>query len=178
LEGVEPLMRHYQDEQAIYQMTASHFEQGHTEGFVTVLIPHGKDQAPADLVSRVRFVETVPARTGMGVTIDAGGRTITVGVKNDLRMDIARDWRRPRYTYEKGKIAYGALETDGDLAFTVQEKDELSYTIVNMTRAQWAGRQIFQNGQSYHGLPFDASEDTSGIDKVRYWRDRVKIDAR
>ena len=178
-EGVEPLKRHAQDEQTIYQMTASHFEQTHTEGLVTVLVPHGRDQAPTDLVSRVRFIETVPARVGMGVRIDAGGgRVITVGVKNDLRMDIARDWRRPRYLYEKGKIAYGPLETDGDLVFAARERDELSYTIVNMTRAEWDGRQIFQNGQSYHGLPFDGTSETSGVDKVRYWRDKVKIDTR
>lgn len=178
LEGVEPLKRHSQDEQTIYQMTASHFEPTHTAGFVTVLIPHGKDQSPATLIDRVRAVETVPALSGMGVRIEAGGRVITVGVKNDLRMDIARDWRRPRYLYENGKIAYGALETDGDLVFASEAKGELSYTIVNMTRAQRGEQVLFQNGQSFHGLPFDASTDTSGVDKVRYWRDTVKIDPR
>jgi hypothetical protein len=30
----------------------------------------------------------------------------------------------------------------------------------------------------FHGLPFDACDDTSGVDKVRYWRDKVKIDTR
>jgi hypothetical protein len=174
-EGIQPQKRHYQDEQTIYQMTASHFEPTNTVGFVTVLIPHGKDQAPAALASRVTFVETVPERTGMAVRIDVGGRIITVGVKHDLRMDIARDWRRPRYVFEKGKIAYGQLQTDGDLVFTSEAKGELSYAIVNMTRAEWGGQAIFQNGQSFHGLPFDASTDTSGVDKVRYWRDTVRI---
>ena len=178
LEGIEPVKRHYQDEQTIYQMTASHFEPTHTEGFVTVLVPHGKDQSPSTLVDRLRFIETVPARTGMAVRIEAGGRVITVGVKNDLRMDIARDWRRPRYVYEKGKIAYGSLETDGDLVFASENKGELSYTIVNMTRAQRGEQVLFQNGQSFHGLPFDASTDTGGVDKVRYWRDTVRIDTR
>jgi hypothetical protein len=178
IEGVEPLKRHYQDEQTIYQMTASHFEPTHTAGFVTVLIPHGKDQSPASLADRVHFVETIPERTGMAVTVEAGNRVITIGAKNDLRMDIARDNRRPRYVYEKGKIAYGALETDGDLVFASEEKGELSFTIVNMTRAQRGGQVLFQNGQSFHGLPFDASNDTGGVDKVRYWRDKVKIDAR
>jgi hypothetical protein len=177
-EGVEPLKRHFQDEQTIYQMTASHFEPTHTAGFVTVLIPHGKDQTPSALAERVRFVESVPARAGMGVTIQAAGRVITVGVKNDLRMDMARDWRRPRYLYENGKIAYGTLETDGDLVFTSEGGGELSYTIVNMTRAQRGGQVLFQSGQTYHGLPFDASTDMTGFDKVRYWRDTVRIDTR
>ncbi len=48
LEGVEPLKRNYQDELTIHQTTAHHFEQGHTEGFVTVLVPHAKDVDPAD----------------------------------------------------------------------------------------------------------------------------------
>jgi hypothetical protein len=174
-DGVQAQKRHYQDEQTIYQMTASHFEPTNTAGFVTVLVPHGKEQAPGALAGRVKFVETVPARTGMAVRIEAGGRVITVGVKNDLRMDIARDWRRPRYVYEKGKIAYGQLETDGDLVFASEEEGELAYTIVNMTRAMWGGQVIFQNGMSFHGLPFDASADPSGVDKVRYRRDRVKI---
>ncbi len=178
LEGVEPIRRHSQDELMIYQMTASHFEPTHTAGFVTVLIPHGKDQPPATLVDRVRFVETVPAGAGMAVRIEAGGRVIIVGVKDDLRMDIARDFRRPRYVYEKGKIAYGAVETDGDLLFTSEDKGELSYTIVNMTRAQRGEQVLFQQGQSFHGLPFDASTDTGGVDKVRYWRDKVRIETR
>jgi len=178
LENVEPIKRHNQDEQMIYQMTAGHFEPTHTAGFVTVLTPHGKDQSPQTLVDRVRFVETAPASAGMAVRIEAGGRVITVGVKNDLRMDIARDYRRPRYIYEKGKIAYGALETDGDLVFASEEKGELSYTIVNMTRAQRGEQVLFQQGQSFHGLPFDASNDVGGFDKVRYWRDKVRIETR
>ena len=114
----------------------------------------------------------------MAVRIETGGRVITVGVKDDLRMDIARDFRRPRYVYEKGKIAYGPVETDGDLLFTSEDKGELSYAIVNMTRAQRGGQVLFQQGPSFHGLPFDASNDTSGVDKVRYWRDKVRIETR
>jgi hypothetical protein len=178
LEGVEQTKRHSQDEHTIYQMTANHFEPTHTAAFVTVLIPHAKDQLPASLAERVHLIETIPAGSGVAVVIDAGGREITVGVKNDLRMDITRDFRRPRYTYEKGKIAYGAVETDGDLLFTSEEKAELSYTIVNMTRAQRGAQVLYQQGPSFHGLPFDASNDTSGFDKVRYWRDKVRIDTR
>jgi len=111
----------------------------------------------------------------MAVRIQAGTRAITVGVKNDLRMDIARDHRRPRYLYEKGKIRYGTLETDGDLVFASEDRGELSYAIVNMTRAEWGDREIFQNGVSFHGLPFDGRADPSGVDKVRYRRDTVRI---
>ena len=90
-------------------------------------------------------------------------------------MDIARDYRRPRYIYGKGRIAYGPLATDGDFVFTSQDGTALSYTIVNMTRAEHGGQVLFQSGQSFHGLQFDGTSDPAGIDKVRYWRDTVKV---
>jgi len=175
-DGVEPQKRHFQDEQTIHQMVARHFEPTETEGFVTVLIPHAKDVSAADLVRRVAFVETSPERAGLAVRIDAGDRQLTVGVKQNLRQDISRDHRRPRYVFEKGRIAYGALQTDGDILFASQSRGELTYAIVNMTRAEHAGQVLFQNGASFHGLPFDASPETGGVDKVRYWRDTVKVD--
>ena len=175
LEGVEPQTRHYQGESTIYQAAARHFEQTNTEGFVTVLVPHDAKEDPAALASRIHLVETVPARTGLAVTIQAGDRRITVGAKQDLRQDITWDFRRPRYTFEKGRIAYGPFETDGDFVFTVERGDELSYTSVNMTRAVFGDQVLFQNGTSYHGLQFDGTSDPGGIDKVRYWRDTVKV---
>jgi hypothetical protein len=178
MEGVEPIKRHCQDEHTIYQATAQHFELGETEAFVTVLAPHGKDQSPADLAGRIRLLETAPARAGAAITFESGGHTTLVGLKNDLRMDMGRDWRRPRYLFEKGRIAYGDLETDGDLVFAVEDGRELAYTIVNMTRVDHAGKTVFQNGQSFYGLAFDGSADASGVGKVRYWRDAVRTDGR
>jgi hypothetical protein len=177
LEGVEPLKRHYQDEQTVYQAAARHFELTDTEGFVTVLVPHDKDVAPAELARRVTLVETGPERAGLAVQIQAGTRRILVGVKQDLRRDISRDYRRPRYTFEAGRIAYGPLLTDGDLAVVTEDGGQLTCTVVNTTRAQWGRQVLFQNGMSFHGLPFDASTETGGVDKVRWWRDTVKIDA-
>ncbi len=68
--------------------------------------------------------------------------------------------------------------TDGDFVFTSQDGDALSYTIVNMTRAQYGEQVLFQSGQSFHGLQFDGTSDPGGIDKVRYWRDTVKVPPR
>jgi hypothetical protein len=175
IEGVEPLKRHGQDEQTVYQAVGRHFEPAQTEGFVTVLIPHGRDSAPADLARSISLVETAPASAGLAVRIAAGDRVITIGVKQDLRRDIARDHRRPRYLYENGKVGYGQYETDGDLAFVSEQGATLTYSIVNMTRAQRGGQVLFQNGVSFHGLPFDGTGDTAGVDKVRYWRDTVRI---
>jgi hypothetical protein len=176
LEGVEPIKRHYQDELTIYQTTAQHFELGESEAFVTVLVPHAKLQPPEEILGRIHLLETNPVRAGVAVTIESGGRITTIGLKNNLRMDMARDYRRPRYLYEQGRIAYGALETDGDFVFTTEDGRALTYTIVNMTRAERKGQVLFQGGQSFFGLAFDGSADAAGVGKVRYWRDTVKID--
>jgi hypothetical protein len=88
---------------------------------------------------------------------------------------MARDHRRPRYLYERGRVRYGQIETDGDLMVTREAGGELAYTIVNMTRAERGAQLLYQVGSSFHGLPFDNSEDTQGYAKVRYWRDRVRI---
>ena len=136
-----------------------------------------KGAEPATLAARVRLVDTAPERAGLAVTIEVDGRRITVAAKQDLRMDIARDDRRPRYTFEKGRIAYGPLVTDGDFLFASQAGEALAYTIVNMTRAQYGEQVLFQSGQSYHGLQFDGTSDPAGIDKVRYWRDEVRVKA-
>lgn len=175
IEGVTPQKRHYQDELTIHQATGRHFEPTHTEGFITVLVPHAREADPQALAARIRLVEAAPAGAGLGVAIETGTRRITVGAKQDLRLDIARDYRRPRYLFEKGRVAYGPLVTDGDFVFASEERGEIAYAIVNMTRAQFGEQVLFQNGQSFHGLPFDAAADPAGIDKVRYWRDTVKV---
>jgi len=178
IEGVTPQKRHYQDELTIHQATGQHFELGHTAGFVTVLIPHGKNADPKALAARVKFVESAPEGAGLAVEIEAGSRHITVAAKQDLRRDIARDYRRPRYLFEKGRVGYGPLVTDGDFVFASEDAGALSYAIVNMTRAQHGERVLFQNGQSFHGLPFDGVADPAGFDKVRYWRDTVQVQPR
>ena len=65
-----------------------------------------------------------PSARGWRSRSRPASRRITVAAKQDLRMDIARDYRRPRYTFEKGRIAYGPLGTDGDFVFTSQEGDD------------------------------------------------------
>ncbi|MEW5899837.1 MAG: hypothetical protein AB1715_00055 [Acidobacteriota bacterium] len=182
LEGIEPLKRHYQDEFCIHQTTAQHFELGETVGFVTVLIPHSQDAPFLDWPSRLGLLSSRPVRAGLGVRVEAEGRTLFVAVKNDLRRDIARDWRRPRYTYEAGKIGWGEFESDGDFLFAVLEGKEgapagakLRYTIVNLTKALYRGRILAEAKPSVFGLAFDASPDGPGVGKLRYWRDEVEI---
>jgi hypothetical protein len=176
LEGTEPEKRHYQDEIVIHQTTAQHFELGETVGFMTILIPHPKDEPPTQWQNKIRAIQTKPDRAGLGVEIDSGDGMAIIGVKNDLRMDMARDWRRPRYTYEAGKIGYDDFETNGDFLFASIKETKLSYTIINLTKAYFKDKSLFEAKSSYYGLAYDASPDKGGLGKLRYWKDEVDID--
>ncbi len=175
LEGVEPLRRHAQDEQVIHQTAAQHFELGETVGLITVLIPHPAAERPEGWVERIHLLPVENPRAGMGIRIETGSRTLYVGVKNDLRMDIIRDWRRPRYTYEAGKVAFGEFETNGDFLFAAIRGDRLDYTIVNLTKAVFRNHPLVDVKEAFFGLAFDASPDQGGKGKLRYWRDSLTL---
>lgn len=177
LEGVESEKRHYQDEFVIHQTTAQHFEMGETVGFITVLIPHPSDLSPKDIKSSISLLQVQPERAGLGVQISVAEKLYTTAIKNDLRRDMIRDFRRPRYTYEAGRINMGNFETNGDFLFASQEENTLAYTIVNLTKAVYKNRTLFEAKPSVFGLAFDASEDKSGVGKLRYWRGSVRLNS-
>ncbi|MGZ5495810.1 MAG: hypothetical protein ACXWFO_03570, partial [Candidatus Aminicenantales bacterium] len=174
MEGVEPEKRHYQDEWLIHQSWAQHFELGETCAFVTVLVPHGAGEDVQSWLGRVS-VAAEPARGAAGVVIKDGDREIVVGVKNDLRQDMSRDYRRPRYTYDSGRIVVGGLETDGDLIYASARGGALDYTIVNLTKALYRGTMLVEAAEGQYGLGYDAKPDRGGIGKMRYWRDKATI---
>jgi hypothetical protein len=173
LEGIEPQKRHYQDEWTIYQVAAQHFEPGDTVGLVTVLVPHDAEASPTEIVSGISLLTVEPSGHGLGVQIRRGEETMVVGVKGDLRLDMCRDFRRPRYTYEAGKTLFGNIETNADFVFAQKKGNRLNYTIVNFTKAFYKGESLYEAKSGYFGLAFDGSPDTQGVGKVRYWRDQA-----
>jgi hypothetical protein len=175
LEGTQPEKRHYQDEILIHQTTAQHFELGETVGLLTMLIPHPSDEAPQSWLDRIRPLNVQPLRSGLGISIRMEEKKIIIGAKCNLRMDISRDWRRPRYTYEAGKIKFGEFETNGDLIFASISGTKLNYTIINLTKALFRDNLLFEAKPSFFGLAFDASPDKGEKGKLRYWRDEIII---
>ncbi|MDZ7373799.1 MAG: hypothetical protein ONB23_07485 [candidate division KSB1 bacterium] len=173
IEGVEPERRYYQDELALYQVASQHFELGENVVLATVLIPHPRDQKPEELAKRVRLAEGEPAGRSVGVELLDGPRTILVVAKRDLRSHVVRDYRRPRYTYESGRMRVGAWECDGDLLYAETTPETLRYTAVNVTAVKYGSETLFQQKPSRYGLAFDGSPDSSGVGKVRYWCDTV-----
>jgi hypothetical protein len=174
IEGVEPQKRHYQDEQTIHQTRGQHFELGETSGFVTVLIPHAAAADPAPLAAAVKLLPVAENRGGLAVEVEAGGRRYVVGAKADLRRDMARDNKRPKYTYEAGKLTFGGFETNGDFLFAAWGEAGMAYTIVNLTKALFNGRLLVENKPWLSGLAYDGSPDSPERGKLRYWRDVVK----
>lgn len=182
LEGVEPIKRYHQDELAIHQTTAQHFELGETTGFITVLIPVPENAPHLDWIDPIKWVPVEPAQAGLAVSVERSGKKVMIAAKSDLRMDITRDWRRPRYTYEAGRIRCGEFETNGDLLVATLEESQtgpgglkLKYTVVNLTMALFRHQILVEAKPSLFGLAFDASPDGAGIGKLRYWRDDVKV---
>ena len=175
LEGVEPERRHYQDEWLIHQSWAQHFELGQTCTLVTVLAPHGAAEDPKVWLGRVSAAPSGPAGGAAGVVIASGGREIVVGVKADLRRDISRDYRRPRYTYDAGRIEVAGLETDGDVLVAAIGGGKMAYTVVNLTKALYRGRTLVEAAEGQYGLGFDGRPDRGGIGKMRYWRDTAPL---
>jgi hypothetical protein len=165
--------RNYQQEKLIAEFSGQYYELGQHTGFVTVLVPHGSAEDPADWLERIEYIEPDHADDGMSVRLNLGdGEMIQVGVKSDLRMDIVRDYRRPKYTYESGKIKYDAVETNADFFFAHVSGNEIGYTAVNTTRIDFNGKTLFRAKPNYFYLAFDGSRDVEGVGKVRYWRER------
>jgi hypothetical protein len=173
LEGVEPLRRHSQDEFLIHQTAARHFEPGQTETLIALLIPHPASESPASVLGRVQVALAETRPEAAGVKLRVGGRELTVALKTDLRRDMVREDRRPRYTYEAGRIRFGEFETNGDFVFGRVESSTLSYTVVNLTRALYDGRVLVEAPPSNFGLAFDGGPDGPGTGKLRYWRGRA-----
>ena len=173
--GAELLPRHFQEEWAIHQSTAQHFELGETAVMVTLLIPHGQEQPPEDWLDKVELIPFLKERTGLGLKIKTGDKDILIGVKADLRQDMIRDWRRPRYTYDSGRIAFGGFETNADFVFASLKNDFLEYTAVNLTKILFNGKVLHAAKPALFGLAFDASPDQAGTGKLRYWRDKKAL---
>ncbi|MBT7913756.1 hypothetical protein HN588_07615 [Candidatus Bathyarchaeota archaeon] len=173
LESVEPEKRNYQNEIVISQYTGQHFELGEHIGFVTALIPQGLDEDPRPWIDRISFIDSDNPGDGMSVEIKLDKQTIQVGMKRDMRMDMVRDYRRPKYTYESGKYNCGKVETNADFFYTEKTKKKLSFTVVNVSKAYYDGKELFAQLPSQFGLAFDGSSSEYGIGKARYWRDEI-----
>jgi hypothetical protein len=178
LESVEPERRNYTNELLISEYSGQFFELGQHIGFITILVPHNKNEDPSVWKDRIKVVETGDTEPGLSVVINAGEDIIQVGVRSDLRMDMIRDYRRPKYTYESGRVVYDRVETNGDFFITRKSGNTLSYTVVNVTKMLYDGKLLFFQKPNFYGMAFDGGPDVESIGKARYWRDIIDLNKR
>lgn len=167
--------RNFQEEIAIAEFSAQFFELGQHIGFVTVLVPHSDKENPEQLIKAIEYVPSTIDEQGLSVRIKLADKTIQVGIKSDLKMDLVRDYQRPKYNWEAGRIVYGDIETNADFFYTEQKGNKLSFTVVNLTKATFKGQEMYQQPSSYFGLNFDGRPDASDTGKARYWRDTITL---
>ncbi len=172
-EGVEMQKRYYQHEHVIYQLIGRHGYLNDLQPFVTILIPHSKPEDIQKLISQVDMldVDSFPSAVGMKITTDT--KQYLIGAKLDLQKELIRDWRRPMYTYDAGKVQYGDYETDAYHLFVVEDADSIHYAITGAVKIKYNGRVLHEQFPSKFGLSFDASPDQPGVGKLRYWEEGI-----
>ncbi len=171
--GDEPISRSYQQENMIYQTISGQYKTGDTELFVTVLIPHRRDQNLDALASSVKLIDVSVPYKAVGVQIVRGDRTSILGIKVDLEMEIARENIRPRYLYSLGKVTYGDFETDAHYLFASTNNREVKYSASNVLKVLFRGKPLMEALPNIYGLQLDGAPDRVGYTKWRYWEDTV-----
>jgi len=171
--GVETQIRHKQEEKTIYQVIGRHGYPNDLQAFVTILIPHQKDVKPENLVKQIQWIETDDFPRSVAVSIHADGKKYLIATKLDMQGDLVRDWRRPKYTWETGKVRYGEYETDANNLFVV-ESDKTHYAIVGATKITHKGNVLHEQKSRTFKFSMDGSPDKPGVGKLRFWEEEVE----
>lgn len=172
-EGVESQQRYYQTEQAIYQLIGRHGYPNDLQVFATVLIPHSQNDNPQKLVQQIEWLDVPEFPRAAGLVIHSGSKKYILGLKLDLRAELIRDWRRPMYTYESGKVQYGDYETDAYSLFVVETPKTIHYAMTGAVKISYKNRVLHEQKPAQFGLNFDGSPDLPGVGKLRYWEAEV-----
>ena len=173
-EGTYPERRHFQDEQAIYQTQSSHYHRGDYEVFVTVLKPH--DTASVDsLLTQYALITPESYPDGVAIQINRPHETGYLCLKLDLDSELVRENIRPRYTWEKGRITYGPIETDAHFLYATINSDSLYYEASQFLNIYYSGTPVIEALPNTHGLQPDGSDAKIGYTKWRAWSDRIKF---
>jgi len=91
-----------------------------------------------------------------------------------MQKELFRDWRRPMYTYDSGKVQYGDYETDAYHLFVVEDAKKIHYAITGAVKITHKGQVLHEQFPAKFGLNFDGSPDLPGVGKLRYWEEEVK----
>jgi hypothetical protein len=172
-EGVEPISRHFQGENAIYQTVSSQYKAGDMECFVTILYPHGSTADPAQLAAQFGLLKTSAPYRAVALESSVGGKKSTLMVKLDLDMEVARENIRPRYLYDLGRVAFGDFTTDAYFLYAVSEGTSLQYSAATFLKVEYKGKTLVEALPNTHPLQLDGGSERIGFSKWRRWEDTI-----
>jgi hypothetical protein len=174
-EGIEPISRQFQAEQAVYQTVSSQYKAGDFECFVSVLVPHDRTVDPAAIAGQFRLVPTNAPYRAVALEHVAGSRKTTCMVKLDLDMEVARENIRPRYLYDLGRVTFGDFETDAHFFHAVSDADSLRYSAATFLKVRYRGKTLVEALPNTHPLQLDGGGDRVGYSKWRRWEDAFRL---
>ncbi|MGD8699034.1 MAG: hypothetical protein PVJ43_07070, partial [Gemmatimonadales bacterium] len=174
-EGRFAITRNNEENTAVYQNLASHYLAGQIETFVTVLVPVPRDDPADSPIDAIRVIEPPEERAGIGVVLEIEGEEVYVCAKTDLLRDILTANKRPRYTFDSGKVSYGPFVTDASFFFARRGSDSLNWGGTHLVGVRYEGRELFMAPPSTFTLEPDDWNTGRGPGKWRYWEDRVEL---
>ncbi len=174
--GSFPIRRNNEDNVTVYQSLASHYLAGQTESFVTVLTPVPRSDPGDTPVRGIRVLDPPRERAGIGVVLELDGEEIVVAAKTDLLYGILASNKRPRYTFESGRVGYGSFTTDADFFFASVKEGSVHWAGTNLTGARYGDTELFAAPWSTFTLEPDDWATGFGAPKWRFWEDTVGVE--
>lgn len=144
---IEPVRRAFQDEYLISRVWRGHHQAGRAVNFVTALWPHPYELPAHAPRPKIDVLQTTPAGRGVAVTVTWQGITHQCCTANDLTARYLQADVRPRYTFEQGRVAYGAIASDADIVYVRRSVEAQWGGFINGTRLEADGRPVYQIGE-------------------------------
>jgi len=132
--------------------------------FVTVLIPFSHESV-AEIISEISMPDL--GINTIGLCFSAPNQIITIAHKIDLEKDITREWPRPKYTYDAGKIKANQIESDGHFMFSVEENKQLYFLALGLTKFAFNRQILFEQQAVTNEYRLDNAAPTADAWKVR-----------
>lgn len=135
--------RHDQPEKTIFDTISGYYYENQMEAFVTILFPHDPGADLEKLLQQFEILKSSKYPEAVGLNFNAGDHEDIFTVKLNLEMDYTHHARVPRYDYELGKVQYGPVETDGNVALVSRRGNKLAWACSHMTQLKY-GEKVLQ----------------------------------
>jgi hypothetical protein len=100
---------------------------------------------------------------------------VYVAAKTDLDYGILMANRRPRYTFESGKVGYGPFSTDANFFMARVEPETVEWAGTNLVGVRYQDQELFAAPMSTFTLEPDDWATGIGAPKWRYWEGTAEV---